>query len=77
MTETRSTIGTVDEKSVVEAVVLCSKCGIQIHKFSEFTGLLPDENHGERRAAHSWLVCELWQRLNVAASLGFNVEPLR
>lgn len=42
----------------------CPKCHTQIHVWADETGLLPDECDGDRRATHSWLVCELHQRIN-------------
>jgi hypothetical protein len=42
----------------------CPACGARITVYAEETGLLPDEFHGERRATHTWLVCDLRQRLN-------------
>lgn len=42
----------------------CPVCHAPIHVYHEMTGLLPDEYHGDRRATHTWLVCELRQRIN-------------
>ena len=52
-----------DYELVRESV--CPLCSMPIHVYAEVTGLLPDEYHGDRRATHSWLVCELYQRINV------------
>lgn len=41
----------------------CAECGVSIVRYSEDTGLLPDEWSGERYATHHWRACELHKAL--------------
>lgn len=52
----------IDSELVKESI--CPACLADIVVYADATGLLPDEHHGDRRATHSWLVCELRQRIN-------------
>ncbi len=47
----------------------CPDCGTSIIVYPEICGLLPEEVIGERRANHSWLVCELRVKLAKIAEI--------
>lgn len=52
-----------EENTDLASCTSCKKCGAEIVEYHEYTGLLPDEFVRGRRATHSWLVCELRQKI--------------